>query len=506
MISAIHRYAPENINKLAISLACGAITPLGFAPYGIYLIPLISISILILQCIGSHKKHAFLYGFLFGLGYFGYGVNWLHISINLFGGINLIGAYLITLILVLYLSIYPAIFSLLVSVLIRNANLSYAHVLSIPAIWTLGEWIRSWLFTGFPWLNLGYSQSDSVLSGLAPILGVFGIGYLVVMIAVAIALIYKSDKKSKAISIALVIVVLVSAWLAEYKVWSVNLNKSISVALIQGAIPQEIKWSPDMRLPTKQLYQDLTTANLDADLIIWPEAAIPAYFHQEQVYINEILSILRANNSTLLTGMPVYDVQSTKFYNGAIYLNNEIDFYFKQHLVPFGEYLPLKLLLQPVVDTLNIPIAEFSPGIDSKPVLKSDRFNTGISICYEDTFGNEVIKSLPEANVLVNISNDAWFGDSLAPHQHLQMARMRAQETGRYLLRTTNTGITAIIDNKGKILSRSPQFKESTLTGIAKLYAGHTPYSRFGNYPVILFCFLVITSLLGFRKMGNRQG
>jgi apolipoprotein N-acyltransferase len=500
VISAIHRYAPDNIKNIAISLACGAITPLGFAPHGIYLIPFISISILILQCKGSHKKHALLYGFLFGLGYFGYGVNWLHISINLFGGINLIGAYLITLILVLYLSIYPAIFSVLVSVLTRHSSLSYSHVLTIPAIWTLGEWIRSWLFTGFPWLNLGYSQTDSVLSGLAPLLGVFGISYLVVMIAVTIVLIYKSDKQSKAISIALIITVCVLAWLAEQKAWSENLYKSISVALIQGAVPQEIKWSPDMRLPTKQLYQDLTKAHLDADLIIWPEAAIPSYFHQEQAYISEIHSMLRTSNSILLTGMPVYDMQSAKFYNGAIYLSDKIEYYFKQHLVPFGEYLPLKWLLQPIVNTLNIPIADFSPGLDSSPVLRSDKFNIGISICYEDTFGNEVIKSLPEANILVNISNDAWFGDSLAPHQHLEMARMRAQETGRYLLRATNTGITAIIDNKGKILSRSPQFNESTLSANANLYTGQTPYSHFGNYPVILFCFISIISLLGFRK------
>ncbi len=504
MISATHRYTPDNFKNIAISLACGAITPLGFAPHGIYLIPFISISILILQCKGSHKKNALLYGFLFGLGYFGYGVNWLHISINLFGGINLIGAYLITTLLVLYLSIYPAIFSLLVSILVRNTNFSYSHLLSIPAIWTLGEWIRSWLFTGFPWLNLGYSQTDSALSDLAPILGVFGIGFLVVMIAVAIAIIYKSDKKSKAISITLIITVWVSAWFAGNKVWSENLNQSISVALIQGAVPQEIKWSPEMRLPTKQLYQDLTTENLNADLIIWPEAAIPSYFHQEQIYLNEIHSMVRANNSILLTGMPVYDIPSAKFYNGAIYLSDKIEFYFKQHLVPFGEYLPLKWLLQPIVDTLNIPIADFSQGLDSSPVLKSDKFNIGITICYEDTFGNEVIKSLPEANILVNISNDAWFGDSLAPHQHLEMARMRAQETGRYLLRATNTGITAIIDNKGKILSRSPQFNESTLSGNANLYAGQTPYSRFGNYPVILFCFISLISLSRFRKRKNR--
>ncbi|NNE36699.1 MAG: apolipoprotein N-acyltransferase, partial [Gammaproteobacteria bacterium] len=240
------------------------------------------------------------------------------------------------------------------------------------------------------------------------------------------------------------------------------------------------------------------------DLIIWPEAAIPAYYHQEQFYLNEIHNLVRQNDTVLLTGMPVYENSTDRFFNGAIFFNDDINFYYKQHLVPFGEYLPLKFFLQPIVDSFNIPIADFSPGDTKRPVLQSDRFNIGISICYENIFGNEIIRSLPDADILVNISNDAWFGDSLAPHQHLQMARMRAQETGRYLLRATNTGITSIINNKGEILDRSPQFVEATLTGTARLFNGSTPYSRFGNYPIIILCILILVFTYMTSK-NNRQ-
>ncbi len=497
MILAIKRYFSGSIKNYLIALGSGLATPLGFAPYDFYPIPFITTLLLILLSINSRKQKAFLFGYLFGLGYFGYGVNWLHISINLFGGINLPGAWMITLLLVLYLSIFPALFSLIVSVLIYKKKVSFLDCLYVPAVWVLLEWSRGWILTGFPWLNLGYSQTDSILSGLAPVMGVYGIGFIMVMTSISILLLCQGKRSIKVLAGALIISVGFISWASKNRDWTEDGGRTLSVALIQGAIPQEIKWSPDMRQPTKDLYRDFAMQHLDADLIVWPEAAIPAYYHQELPYLDELHRQVRENQTQLITGMPVYDRDSDRFFNGVVYLNETTSFYFKQHLVPFGEYLPLKFLLQPLVNRFNIPIADFSPGDQTLPVLQADDFKIGISICYEDAFGNEVIRAMPGADILVNISNDAWFGDSIAPHQHLQIARMRAQETGRYLLRATNTGITAIIDSKGSIKSRISQFAPGSLADDVVLYRGHTPYSLVGNYPVISFC-LVIVFLAGY--------
>jgi apolipoprotein N-acyltransferase len=495
--TALNRYLPDNLKNPIIALASGLATPLGFAPFGFYPVPFITMLLLILLSINSDKKKAFLYGYLFGLGYFGHGVNWLHISINLFGGINLAGAWFITLLLVLYLAIFPALFSVMVSIFTHKRRLSYPHILVIPASWSLLEWARGWLLTGFPWLNLGYSQTDTVISGLAPVVGVYGIGFIMLMINILILFIYKEKRSTQILTSMLIIIVGFLTWMSKNWDWTEERGEILSVALIQGAIPQEIKWSPDMRQPTKGLYQDFTIQHLDADLIIWPEAAIPAYYHQELPFLDQVHRLVRENGSALITGIPVYDRNSDRFFNSVVYLDDTTSFYYKQHLVPFGEYLPMKFLLQPVVDKFNIPIADFSRGDQTLPILQADNYKIGISICYEDTFGSEVIRALPGANILVNISNDAWFGDSIAPHQHLQIARMRAQETGRYLLRATNTGITAIIDENGNITSRGSQFIPVSLTGEVKLFQGFTPYSRTGNYPVISFCLFVIV-LIGY--------
>ena len=494
------------IPKSLLSLLSGTITPLAFSPYDIYPLSIISCALIIYIWLQSNPRLAFIYGYIFGLGFFGFGVSWLHISINLFGGVNLALSIVITALLIFFLSLFPAMTGYLSRKLLINNASMVPVILTVPATWTLSEWVRSWIFTGFPWLNVGYSQTNSVLNGIAPLLGVFGVSLAVVVTATAIVLFFQSKKAKQITLCSIVIIVWSLSWISEKQSWTNPASEKLSVALIQGSIPQEVKWDPIMRQPTLDLYQSLSQSYFDHDLIIWPEAAIPAYYHQVQEYLTELSQQARKNNARLLLGIPVREQPSGKYYNSIVLLGDDESFYFKKHLVPFGEYLPMKFLLKGIVDYLNIPISEFSAGPDVPPLLNTQDYKIGISICYEDTFGNEVIQALPQAGILVNISNDAWFGDSAAPHQHLQMARMRAMETGRYLLRATNTGVTAIINEKGLVLKRSPQFIPATLSGTALIFEGHTPYSRIGNYPVLLFCmFIVLFFIVDIYKGKNNK-
>jgi len=248
-----------------------------------------------------------------------------------------------------------------------------------------------------------------------------------------------------------------------------------------------LKWKPEQQQVTLAHYVELTRKHLDSDLVVWPETAIPAFYDQvESSFISPLREELQGHGVALVTGIPVLDRNEWDYFNSVISLDQPGRFYYKVHLVPFGEYLPLRNWLATVLSFLPVPQADFSAGESRQPLLQAAGYPIGSSICYEIAFGEEIISALPEAAFLVNISNDAWFGDSLAPHQHLEMARMRARETERYVLRATNTGISAIIDANGALLVRSRQFESATVSGDVQPRAGATPYVLWGNWPVVL--------------------
>lgn len=429
---------------------------------------------------------------------FGAGVNWLHISINLFGGVNLAGALIITFILVAYLSLYPALVAFVYQRLFSNKGV-LAFVIVMPTLWMLAEWLRSSIFTGFPWLNIGYSQTDTPISSLAPVLGQYGVSWFTALISALLVAMYLTPRKIKVTIVGILIISWPGLNALSGIQWTIDKNTSISVAMVQGAIPQEMKWRPEQRQKTLDLYLSLSKEYQGSQLIIWPETAIPVLHHQAQEFLQQMANIARNQNSDYLVGIPFKDLDSNRFYNGITVIGSSNDTYYKQHLVPFGEYLPFDKWLRPVLNLMKIPMSDFSPGARIKPVVHAANEIIGVSICYEDVFGEEVILALPEATILVNISNDAWFGDSIAPHQHLQMARMRALETGRYMLRSTNTGVSAIINEKGIITASSPQFIPHIISDKIKTFEGLTPYARFGNWPVIVAAFLVL--LIGFFRL-----
>jgi apolipoprotein N-acyltransferase len=427
---------------------------------------------------------------VFGLGLMGFGVSWLHNSIAQFGGVGPIAAIAITALFIAVVSLYFALFAGIYHTLSRYLSTRAALLGLAPLVWVSVEALRSWLFTGFPWLVIGYSQTDLPLAGYAPIVGVLGISWLV---ALSAGLLH--DWRNGWSWAGQVIIWGLGALLTQHT-WTQPTGEPFQASLIQGNIAQQHKWQPSWYQETIQRYRRLTEQAADSELVIWPETAIPAYNTQVEISLLQPLhAMLQAQQRDLLTGIVVKE--AGRYYNAMISLGQSgRQAYYKRHLVPFGEYLPGKTWLQPILDFIQIPMSDFSAGTSDKPVLRLAGQLAGVDICYEDAFASEVVRALPEAGYLINASNDAWFGDSLAPHQHLQIARMRAQETERYLLRATNTGISAIINAKGQIQQQAAQFATATVTGTVQARQGATPYVAWGDWNLLLFALISCIGIL----------
>lgn len=481
------------------ALLCGAVMPLGFAPFDWYPVPLAALAVFILLLFGTPARSSAWLGWLFGLGQFTAGVYWVHISIHYYGNAGLTLSLASMLLLVAYLALYPALMAWLLARL-APGRVWYMS-LAFPAAWTITEWLRSWLFTGFPWLNLGYSQIDSELLGFAPILGVYGISFITALSAGMLALLLSGEARVRVSGALALLLIWLTGWGLDQVQWTRVAGEPLQATLVQGNIPQELKWKPEQQHATLDRYVEMTEQHADSDLVVWPETAIPAFYDQVvQEFLVPLRQTMQAADVSLVTGVPVLDRSRWDYYNAIISLDQPGEFYYKVHLVPFGEYLPLRDWLENLLSFLPVPQADFSAGTLDQPLLRAAGYPVGVSICYEIAFGEELIHTLPDAALLINVSNDAWFGDSLAPHQHLEMARMRARETERYMLRATNTGISAIIDYAGRITVRSEQFVAETVTGQVVPRSGATPYVRWGNWPVVVFSVLSLLLLVLVRR------
>lgn len=479
----------------AVVLVSGAVLPLAFAPYNWFLVAIVSPLILFVAWLNTTPGRAFVRGWLYGVGMFGAGVSWVYVSMHDFGGVPLGMSIFLTGIFVVFLALFPALLGYLISRFFSAATHTIKLLLIMPVAWVLAEWVRGWFLTGFPWLLLGYSQIDQPLGGLAPFLGVYGVSWAVALSSgLLIASILNSQWIYRIGCVAALIFLWGSSFALNNYTWTQPNGKPLKVSLIQGNIAQDIKWSPEMRDPTIDLYSTLTRDNWSSDLIIWPESALPDFYHEVDGYLEELGREAKANNSHLLIGVLYMDAKTEQYYNSVVSLGGgQPEFYHKRHLVPFTEYLPLKDAFGPIVKIMDVPMSDFSKGSDHQVPLSVGEQKVGIDVCYEDAFGEELIRALPQATFLVNVSNDAWFGESIAPAQHLQIARMRAKETGRPLLRGTNTGLTAIIDANGNVQSQAPQFQVQVLTGTIQPMRGSTVYTSVGNTLVVTGLFAVIS-------------
>ena len=500
MKTRLTRLTQTRYGELA-ALIAGALVPLAFAPVNIFPLVFISIAILFFLFESTESlKRVFLRGYLFGVGYFGFGVTWVSISMVRFGGMGFTLSIALTALLVLVLAFYIGGIGYLSRKYFSNASALTQLMLLFPAFFVLLEWVRGWLFTGFPWIDIGYSQVSSPLSSWFPVVGVYGVSLSVAVLSGSlVALFYVNNSQRKWIGAGWAGFVVLSGLLMLVP-WAEPVGKPLKASLIQGNIPQEIKWAPSQQQPTIDLYSQLTFDNWDSDIIIWPETALPAYFHQAEKFLKSMSLEAKETNTSMLIGLPsAKNVNGEKsYYNSAAILDQGgVQLYNKYHLVPFGEYIPFKWLLGDLLGFMNIPMANFKNSSEHQPVVNMAGLKGAVSICYEDVFGEEVINGLPEANFLINISNDAWFGDSLAPHQHLQKAQARSLETARPMLRSTNNGISAVIDHKANILATSPQFKEHVLSVNFQPMQGSTLYVLVGNY--LMLAVVALMLFLGWR-------
>jgi apolipoprotein N-acyltransferase len=480
------------MKKAAAAFGLGIISVGGFAPFYVFPLPIIALALVLRLSERERDPRAcFGVGFAYGLGFFLAGVSWVYVSLHDFGAMPAPVAIAVTLLFCAYLGLFPGC-ALFAAARVSSALLR--RCVAFPGAWVFAEWVRGWLFTGFPWLALGYSQApDSPLAGVAPVLGVYGVGLATA--ATAGALLHAVALGRRHLLLRPLVIVALAwglSWGLKSVVWTTPSGDPVSVSLLQGNVEQSMKWRPEVVAGTLQHYEQMVRAT-QARLIVLPETALPLFWQEvPKDFIHRVSEYARANQADVLIGAPELGA-SRSYFNSVISVGQSpSQAYRKSHLVPFGEFIPLRPVLASVVEALAIPLTDFSRGEISQRPLAVAGQKVAVNICYEDAFGEEIIRQLPEATLLVNVSNVAWFGDSIAPMQHLQIAQMRAIETGRYMLRATNTGMTAVIDPHGALASVAPTFKTASVEATLIGHTGATPYVRLGNLvPITLAAALV---------------
>ncbi len=484
--------------RLLVAVLSGAGSVLAFAPWGWAALAPICLWALVALTGGCSARRAFAVGYAFGLGQFGFGVSWVFVSIHEHGNAGVLLAALLTTMLVAFLALIPALAAAATSTLSRSAPTRRLWV--FPATWVAGEWVRSWIFTGFPWLAIGYSQSDGPLAGYAAVFGVLGIGVVLAGTAAALEFIRTASGRGR----GLVLTVVLGMWLGGAALravsWTDPEGEPLAVALIQGNVPQENKWDARRADEILMRYAELTEPVLGTPLIVWPEAALPRVYHElAGTYLTQLQVAAAAAGSEILLGLLRFEPERRVYLNSVLLLGLDRQFYDKRHLVPFGEYFPVPDMVRRWMQVLEMPYSDLGAGPPRPQLLHARGLPVATFICYEAVFGNEIIRDLPAARLLVNVSNDAWFGRSFAPYQHFQIARLRAIETGRDLVRATNTGVTALVDASGRVQARLPSFEVGVLQGRVQPRVGATPYVRWGDLPVLTWMAISLTVAAGLR-------
>lgn len=482
-----------------IAILAGAVLPGAFSPHHLWPLAIISPAVLLWVWLKNKTpKAVFVSGLLYGLGFFGMGVSWVFISIHRFGNTNIPIAVLITSLLVIVLALFIAIQGYLLKRFFRGNTMAFC-LLGFPSSWVLFEWLRSWLFTGFPWLYLGYSQLLTPLSGYAPITSVYGVSFAVLVTSGAIVAFLITNRKTKVLLSIVMILLWGIGYLFQHHDFTQTNPKTYTVSLVQGNVKPFDKFaSSDPIGSTQKTYGKLTEKAWGADLILWPESAIPLPLPYSKSYIDHLQKTALQHHSTLITGIQVINSQE-EYHNSLIALGEGNGVYHKYHLVPFGDFLPFEHSLRGLIGFFDLPMSSFISGPTVQSLVTAGNLKLVPLICYEIAFPELLRDTLRNADAIITLSEDGWFGESWGPHQHLEIAQMRALETGRMVLRATTSGITAIIDPKGKITATLPQFKAMVLNSTFHSMTGETPWVKMGLWPllVLLFgCFILPGRLL----------
>jgi apolipoprotein N-acyltransferase len=480
---------PANHPKTSrlIVFLLGSAMSLGFAPFGWSLLPPLLLLPLLFICAKASPRAAAGHAFWFGFGMFLTGTYWIYISVHVFGQAALWIALLLMVGLALIMAALVSISGWLISRVSQGEPGSL--LLVVPAAWVLVEWMRGWVLTGFPWLALGYGQIDTPLAGWAPLIGVYGVSFMLSISTAGLLMAILSRGRLRAVSV----VACTAPWfigaLLQPIEWTEPAGDPMRATIVQAGVSQDKKWDRDQLQPIMQFYYSSTINVPDSEIVLWPEVAIPSLDDYVESFIAIVASEAERRGQNVLFGILERDDDrgEPRVYNSVLLVGSgERQAYRKRHLVPFGEYFPVPDSVRAWMKMQNLPHSDLTPGNAKQPLLVA---NNGVkmatAICYEDAYGNEQLYAFPDAGLIINVSNDAWFGDSIAPHQHLEIARMRALEVERPVIRSTNTGISAFIDARGRLIKTGRQFEAEVMTAAVQPRAGLTPYAASGNWVII---------------------
>jgi apolipoprotein N-acyltransferase len=473
-----------------VLFAAGALLTTAFAPLGFYVLAPLIVLPLLAACLHARPREAARLAFWFGAGLFLFGTYWLYTSIHVFGEAPLWIAVVLMLGLVAIMAWYFAAIGWLIATL--AAGNPWRLVAVAPAGWVAVEWFRGWFLTGFPWLSVGYSQVDSPLAGWLPLFGVYGASFLVLSSASAVFVVLERRGVHQWGAAGVAILPWIVGAALQSLQWSEPSASPRKTTIVQGGVSQDRKWLREQFATTLDLYHSSVLSHRDSDLFLWPEVAIPATIDQVEAWLEQLQLDLEGRQQTLLLG--ILERDGGDIYNSVLMLEADSrQVYRKRHLVPFGEYFPVPDRVREWMRLMSLPHSDMTPGEPQQPLLETvggDRL--AVAVCYEDAYGAEQRYALPDATILINVSNDAWFGDSIAPHQHLEIARVRAIEAARYVVRATNNGISAFIGPHGELLQTAPQFEYAALTMDVVPMTGATPYSIVGNWPVVSLALVIV--------------
>lgn len=480
-----------------VALTSGLIFPLAIAPFFLWPLAILSLLGLLYSLQNSTAKQAAFRTWIFGFAKFSVGVSWIYVSMHDHGGTPAILAIFMVGLFAAFLGIVPALFMYVFQRLYNaRQTRTLIRILAFASLWFLYEWCRSWIFTGFPWLFAGDAHLHTWLNGWAPILSVYGLSFFT---ALTSATIYFSMRDKRPQYLIALVVWPIGLALQGIE-WTAQTGE-LKVSAVQGNIAQEQKWLPQQRLPTVNAYLNQTRQHWDSDLILWPETAVTVLKDQFQSYLDTMNDEAINNNSAIITGIPFRYTEGPfygEYHNSILAIGTGGGLYHKQKLVPFGEYIPLEGMIRGLLPFFDLPMSSFKKGDEEQALLKVEKndelFLIAPFICYEIVYPQFVAEMAKESDLLITISNDAWFGDSLGPKQHMAIAQMRALETQRYLLRSTNTGITALVNHKGEIVKQLPTQQRATLTAMSQTRQGQTPFMTLGLWPLLLIALTILVA------------
>jgi len=477
----------------------GALLPLSLAPFYFWPIAIVSMAVLFRNLQEQTPKQALAKSLVFGFGMFFAGASWVYVSIHEHGFIPAPMALIATTLFCLFMAVLFALPFILSALIPQNPA---SWLIGLPSIWVLSEWFRSWAFTGFPWLYSGYAHTETWLSGWAPIGGVMWLSFLTALAAALLSQLSQGRRNQRSAKMALISVIaaVVSGYFLQQVSWTSPTGKNLSVVLIQPNTDQNKKWTYSEREGILQQLQNQTQPHWGADIIIWPEAAIPTTPKNVWKFLDRLDRQAKVNQTALITGIPTYDASRRLFFNSVIALGANRGQYNKTRLVPFGEYVPFAAQLRGLIKFFNLPMSFFSLGDADQPLLNIAGEKVATAICYEIVYPNLVASMAREATMLLTVSNDAWFGHSIAPRQHMQMARMRALENAKPMMRGTSNGVTALVDHRGEITATIEQFNAGELSGYIAPRSGQTLFSQTGSWPTVILSLLICAGLIARRR------